>query len=226
MPEVISCKTIDNIKITGDWVAAPTTFGAVILLHMMPADRKSWAAFQVMLAKQGLASLAIDLRGHGDSVESADGARYDYEVFSDEEHQSSILDVIGAFDWIKRRGFKADKVAVCGASIGANLALQFLAEEPELAGAALLSPGADYHGINALEDVEKVLPSQALWAAASAGDDQPSFNTAQKMIAAAESDKKEFVELKNAGHGTAMLESHPETAAALADWLKDVIQGG
>lgn len=225
MPEVISYKTIDNIKIVGNWVTAPTTFGAVILLHMMPANRKSWAAFQTLLAKQGLASLAIDLRGHGDSIESAEGARLDYAVFSDEEHQSSILDVIGAFDWIKRRGLQADKIAVCGASIGANLALQFLAEEPKLAGAALLSPGENYRGINTLEDVLAVLPSQALWAAASEGDDQPSYTAAQKVIAAAESEKKEFVALKNAGHGTAMLESHPEIATDLAGWLKDLIQG-
>ncbi|MBU1032348.1 MAG: alpha/beta fold hydrolase [Patescibacteria group bacterium] len=224
--EKITFKTSDDVPIVGSWVTAPTTFGAVILLHMMPTNKESWAKFQAILAKRGLASLAIDLRGHGESNIGQDGGKIDYKRFSDAEHQSSLFDVIGAFDWLKRREFETERIAVCGASIGANLAVQFLLEEPRVAGAALLSPGKAYHGINVIEDIVDVLPEQSVWIAASEGDDQASFDDSKAAFEAASSLKKEFVPLKNVGHGTKILEAKPELAESLADWLKEVVQGG
>ncbi|MBI4138969.1 alpha/beta fold hydrolase [Candidatus Uhrbacteria bacterium] len=225
MAERITFKTTDGVEIVGDWVTAPTTFGAVVLLHMMPLDRTSWRAFQQALSDRGLASLAIDLRGHGESLESSESGKLDYTTFSDEEHQSSLLDAIGAFDWIRRRGFEPTRISACGASIGANLAVQLLLEQPQMSGAALLSPGSNYHGTNAVSDAASVLDHQGIWIAASEGDDQESFEAAQAVSDAASSTRKTMVPLKNAGHGTAMLQSHPELVANLADWLKETIQG-
>lgn len=225
MAERITYKTLDDVTIVGDWVAAPTTFGAVILLHMMPMNRGSWSVFQGVLAKRGLASLAIDLRGHGESTVGPEGTSIDYKSFTDEEHQSSLYDVMGGFEWILRRGFERPRVAVVGASIGANLALEFLAEEPLLAGAALFSPGRDVRGMLALSDVGAVLPDQALWVAASEGDDQDSFECASQVFAEASSTRKAWLPLKNAGHGTAILSSQPLLGDQLADWLKETIQG-
>ncbi|MFH1078546.1 MAG: alpha/beta fold hydrolase [Patescibacteria group bacterium] len=224
MPERVSFKTLDGVTIVGDWVAAPTTIGAAILLHMMPTDRRSWAPFQAVLASRGVASLAIDGRGHGDSTKGPEGAQVDFRNFSDEEHQSSLYDVIGAFDWVKRRGFEVKHIAICGASIGANLAVEMLLEEPILAGAALLSPGKDYHGMDAVFDVASVLPHQSLWIAASEGDDQESFEDSKKVSEKSVSERKELVLLKNAGHGTNMLASTPNMMERLADWLRDVVR--
>lgn len=225
MAERITYKTDDEVTIVADWTAAPTTIGAVILLHMMPANRLSWAGFQGVLAKRGIASLALDLRGHGESTAGPEGATLDYKKFTDEEHQSSLFDVSGAFAWLRRRGFEGPRIALCGASIGANLALQQLLDEPQISGAALLSPGRDYHGTKAQDDVGGVLPHQSLWVAASEGDDQQSFDAAKELHDAAPVDRKTLVPLRNAGHGTAMLTAHPEVAEALADWLRDTIQG-
>lgn len=225
MAERINFKTIDDVTIAGDWVAAPTTIGAVILLHTMRTNRKTWADFQTKLAKRGVASLAIDLRGHGESLQGPGGANLDFKAFSKEEHQTSFYDALGAFDWLKRRGFEPARIAFCGASIGANLSVQMLLEEPRLAGAALLSPGGDYQGTDAVADAGNILPGQALWIAASEGDDRESFEASKKIAAQAVSDRKEFIRLKNAGHGTAILTSHPETAEALADWLRDAFRG-
>lgn len=224
--ERVNFKTNDDITIMGDWMTSPTTLGAVILLHAMPETRKSWAKFQELLAKRGLASLAIDLRGHGESLMGAGGTKIDYKRFTDEEHQSSLFDAIAALEWVKRRGHETARIAVGGASIGANLALQLLREEPLLSGAALLSPGKNYHGLNAVDDATGILPEQALWIAASEVDDQDSFNDSKAIFQAAPASKKEFAPVKNAGHGAKMLDSRPELAESLADWLKNLIQGG
>lgn len=225
MAERITFFSADEVEIVGNWVTAPTTLGVVLLMHMMPADRTSWAGFQALLASKGLASLAIDLRGHGESLNSKESGKLDYKLFGDEEHQSSLQDAIGAVDWIRRRGFERARIAVCGASIGANLAVQLLLEEPEISGAALLSPGRNYHGTNAVSDVGSVLPTQSLWVAASEGDDQESFEASKALSEAAAVERKAFVPLKNAGHGTRILENQPKLAEDLSVWLKATIQG-
>lgn len=226
MAERVSITTADGVKLIGDWVTSPTTIGAVILLHMMPATRDSWSALQTALAKRGLASIAIDLRGHGESTEMEDGSRVDYKRFSDEEHGSSLLDAAAAFQWLRHRGFAIAQIALGGASFGANLAVQLLTEYPEIAGAALLSPGIEYHGVNALVEAPIILPDQSLWAAASEGDDQSSVDAAKKILDLTTSDRKAFVSLQQAGHGTAMLISHPELVDQMADALLVAIQRG
>lgn len=225
MPERVSFETNDGVQIVGDWVAAPTTLGAVILIHMMPANRRSWADFQVSLAKRGLASLAIDLRGHGESTVGPEGSAIDFKNFTDAEHQSSLLDVIAAYQWLTRRGFEKQRIALVGASIGANLAAQFLLEEPGVPGAALLSPGRNYRGTNIVNDIRSVLPEQSVWIAASEGDDQISFEASREAHDIASCNRKTLIPLKAAGHGTAMLVSHPEVGEQLADWLKETTQG-
>ncbi len=217
--------TADGVQIVGDWVAAPTTIGAVILLHMMPATRSSWSPFQIALAKRGLASLAIDLRGHGDSTRGSEDQVYDYKEFADEEHRSSLFDVIGAFQWLKKRGFEPSRIGLCGASIGANLAIEFLCEEPAVTGAVLLSPGRDYQGLDAVFDIGGVLPHQAIWIAASEGDDQESFEASKAAFAETCCARKAWVPFKNSGHGTELFKSHPQLLDQVAEWLRDTIQG-
>jgi pimeloyl-ACP methyl ester carboxylesterase len=223
MPERLSYKTVDDVQIVADWVTSPTTAGAVILLHAFPLARQSWAAFQRALALRGLASLAIDLRGHGESVRGPDGRTLDYKKFTDGEHLSSIEDVRGAFAWLRARGIEPERIAVVGASIGANLALRFLAEEPMVPAAALLSPGENYHGVTTLDIAEEVLPHQSVWMAASSVDDEESVRAMAALTPLFTLDRLAVEKLEGAGHGTKMLESKPALMDSLADWLRERI---
>jgi alpha-beta hydrolase superfamily lysophospholipase len=224
MPKRIEFITDDEVKIVGEWVTAPTTIGAVILLHMYPATKESWASFQPILAQRGIASLAIDLRGHGESTAMVGGAVLDYQKFNEEETKSSINDVRGAYDWIRGRGVEKDRITVAGASIGANFALKFLAEEPQIPAAILLSPGLNYHGINVMDFVDYVSPHQSVWIVASRGDDDQSINDSAEIMKELLTQKKEFTKLEGAGHGTKMLEADAELMGQMADWLRDRIQ--
>jgi alpha-beta hydrolase superfamily lysophospholipase len=224
MAERITFKTLDEVTIVGDWVTAPTTVGAVILLHTMQLNRSSWAAFQAVLAKAGLASLAIDLRGHGESIEGPEGASLDFRNFTDDAQGTTLYDVMGAYEWIARRGIDPERVMLAGASIGANLAIRMLAEEPRIRGAALLSPGKNYHGLNAVTDVESILPHQSLWMAASEGDDQEAFESTKEVYAKAPSELKTFEPLKNAGHGTNIFSARADLMTAACTFLKNIAQ--
>ncbi len=222
MAEKISFNTDDGVKIVGDWQSAPTILGALALFHMMPETRMSWMPVQRSCAKFNLASLAIDLRGHGDSKETTDDTTIDYHTFTDEEHQSTYADVMAAVGWIKKRGIDKRRIVLGGASYGANLALQFLASDPLLPGAVLLSPSLDYHGIETEESMRDLTYNQSVFIAASQ-EDKNSFADSKKLFDLAPCQNKIFVPYKGAGHGTSMFAYDRELPEKIVAWAASLI---
>jgi alpha-beta hydrolase superfamily lysophospholipase len=224
MSQKIRLRTSDDIVLLANWNAATTTLGAVILAHMYPATKESWAPFQDVLAKRGLASLAVDLRGHGESTKAVEGQTLDYRKFTDAEHLSSMEDLRAAYEWISTRGIETNKIAVAGASVGANLALRLLAENPLIPAALLLSPGLNYHGVTTGDVVPFVNPHQAVQMIVSRGDDDESVRAADQILALLAVEMKGVKKLSNAGHGTRMFEGDAALMGEAADWLRDRIQ--
>ncbi|MFZ6015212.1 MAG: alpha/beta hydrolase [Patescibacteria group bacterium] len=223
MPEIIDFKTPDGVKIVGDWYPSPTTIGVVILLHMMTNDRKSWAPFQQELVKNNIASLAIDLRGHGESVETKEGNKLDHKKFTDEEHQRYLVDAASAVQWLEAKKYSQDRMMVMGASIGSNIAIWMLEERPRLNGAVLLSPG-NYRGIDAVEQADACKYHHALWAAGSDSDDPEAYDTAKSVIERAPAYRKVFKPYKNSGHGIHLFTSDPKLMNELAVWIRESLQ--
>ncbi|MDF1497174.1 MAG: alpha/beta fold hydrolase [Patescibacteria group bacterium] len=220
MADTISYKTLDNVIIKGNWSPSPTTVGVAILLHMMPNDRKSWAPFQQVLQRHHVASLAIDLRGHGESTKTEEGATLDYKKFSDDDHKKYLYDVMGALDWLDAKKYTKDQIIMVGASIGANIAIWALEEDPALAGAVLLSPG-NYRGIDSTEKAGYIKAHHAIWASGSDTDDPDAYETAKQIIEESGADRKQFVPYKNSGHGIHLFTSDPELMDNLAKWMEE-----
>src|SRR3989344_5964043 len=91
MNEKVSFLTEDGVTVVGDYYEGGGE-KAVLLLHMMPSTRASWVSFANQLVADGFSALAIDLRGHGESIVGSLGA-LDYNNFSDAEHRARIHDV-------------------------------------------------------------------------------------------------------------------------------------
>ncbi|MBI5787027.1 MAG: alpha/beta fold hydrolase [Candidatus Niyogibacteria bacterium] len=215
MPEKVDFKTADGANICASHWRGEKGSPAVLLLHMMPAARSSWDDFAAKLYENGFGVLAIDLRGHGESEGGPDGWRN----FSDEDHQKSIEDVRAAVAFQATEGHS--KFFIAGASIGANLALEYLAESERVSAAVLLSAGLNYRGIQALPLVEKVRPEQGVFLVA-AKDDVRSGGSAAEMaeeIFRESAGKKEMRILEYGGHGTDMFRMHPELADEIITWL-------
>src|SRR5690349_13204556 len=117
-PEPILLTTSDSVRLTGAYYAADQLRGQALLLHMMPASKESWSAFAFALSARGIASLAVDFRGHGASEGGPEG----YKGFSDDEHQAKRLDVEAGLAWLKAKDDVP--IVIAGASIGANLAIR------------------------------------------------------------------------------------------------------
>lgn len=218
MAETVRFITADGVEIVGDYLSSEPGAPVVLLLHMMPADRTSWRPFADRLRTAGYGSLAIDLRGHGESVNQGNRT-LNYKQFGDAEHQASIRDVEAAASFLKERG--SGQVMLAGASIGANFALQYLKEHPEVPAAILLSPGANYRGIKTEPFMRALAPHQRVLFAASR-EDEYSFETIQ-ALAAVKSEGVTKVEFDGLGHGTTMFERKQELMDEVISWLTEAI---
>jgi len=195
--------TSDKVNISANLYTANNPIGWCVLIHMMPAVKESWRDFAIELQKHNYESLAIDLRGHGES----DGGPNDYLDFSDEEHQKSILDLSVAVDYlIKERGATPDKIILIGASIGANLALQYIKEHPEFKTAVLFSPGLNYKGIETEPMVKNLKSEQKVFFISSKDDERSGGNNAemnQKLFDLTSAEVKKQIKIyETGGHGT------------------------
>ena len=215
-------KTEDGVEVSGDYYPADGA-GAVILLHMMPKAKESWRDFALKLNENGFSALAIDLRGHGESTKGKGGRVLDYEKFSDREHQESIKDIEAAADFLAERGIKTNNIALVGASIGANLALRYQTEHPDVAFSALLSPGLDYRGVKTEPLAEKIGSGQFVFLAAGGEGDEYSTESAKKLHGLLDC-AKEIKIMDGAGHGTNMFLKNPELADRVVELLADVLK--
>lgn len=207
--EKVTFTTADGVEIAGNFYPQPGNVlrRTVLFLHMMPATKESWDSLAKELQKRDVASLAIDLRGHGESVKvkrkNEKGKNLDYRNFSDEEHQTSELDVEAALAWLNKKNGGLP-ISIVGASIGANFALEALARH-NLPRAAVLSPGLNYRGIEPLGTVKKLkdYPS-VLYVSAKDDRDGRNAKETQELFNATTS-KKQIKLYDKGGHGTDML---------------------
>jgi len=205
----VTFTTEDGVLIVGDYIESGSK-NAVLLLHMLPSDRRSWFPIEEDLWRLGYQVLAIDLRGHGESTRQGTKT-LDYKKFSDEQHQQSIKDVEAAINFLKEKSAK--NFAVIGASIGANLALTYGIGDSSVKTAILLSPGLDYRGVGTEKPAANF--DNPLLIVAS-DDDDYSLESSRRLAEIASN--AELKTLRNVGHGTQMFSS-AELKPLILDWL-------
>ncbi len=216
MYQRVNFKTEDGVIIVGDYYSAENPKGHILMLHMMPALKESWQECAKVFTKAGFSCLAIDQRGHGESVKTEDGRILNFKDFDDAGQQSKILDVRAAVQWLEQQGAAISKLALVGASIGANLSLQYLVETAQLKTAILLSPGLDYRGIKVDELAKKISPAQTFLCVA-ASDDDYSYQTCRALFGI--TGQVKVVQLAQGGHGTNIFNDHPEVIDQMVEWI-------
>ena len=127
-----------------------TSTNAIILLHMLGHNRNDWNSFASTLSNKsnGYAVLSIDLRGHGDST-TQNGNTISFQSFTASDFNEMVADVKAAKQFlVTQKNINPNNIAIVGASIGANIALNYAASlDPSIKAVVLLSPGLDYRGV-------------------------------------------------------------------------------
>ncbi|RMG75641.1 MAG: alpha/beta fold hydrolase [Chloroflexi bacterium] len=183
----------------------------VLLLHMLGSSRQAWqeSGLPDKLAAQGYAVLALDMRGHGET-----GGERNWMLA--EQDVGVVWAYFTGLEWVD-----AEKTAVIGASIGANLALRFAASQPKVQAVVLLSPGLDYRGVTTLDALARY-GSRPLFIAASEEDGYAAESSMALAEQAGENGQLQM--LAGAGHGTNMLTAEPELETAVMTWLNNHLQ--
>ena len=198
MTSSVTLTTQDHIELAGIY-RHDGQEKIAILLHMMPSTKESWDSIAKKLLEHGYASLAIDMRGHG---ESTMGGTLGYKTFTPEQQQQKRLDLEAALAWTREHGFDDAHTILIGASIGANLAIRALAEHSSLPLAIALSPGLDYRGVKTDDVVTSIKPNQKVVLVASDDDDRPSLDSVHELHRLNPSTV--LIERHGLGHGTHM----------------------
>jgi len=211
----VTLRTENGKKIAGDLFESSKPKGLVVYLHMMPATKESYTVLATKLQGLDYEGLAIDFRGHGISEGGPEG----YLNFSDAEHQDKIKDVQAAARSLVNR-HRDLPLIVIGASIGANLALQFGISDDAVKKIILLSPGLNYRGIGIKNFITKLTESKSVLFVGSEDDNYAAECVQELFGLVPEGIKKQKIIFKDAGHGTAMFERHPELVENIINFIE------
>jgi dienelactone hydrolase len=198
----------EGLILAGTYVGVPgVPSPAVLLLHMYGKDRTTWSDFALRLQGAGVASLAIDLRGFGGT-----GGGEDWKL--------AIEDVRAALAWQSAQpGVDKDKLAVVGASIGANLSMLVGAEDATIAAIGLLSPGFDYFRVKIDQEMMRQYGARPALLAAAESDGY-SAETVRSLAQAAQG-KVDLLLYPGSAHGTDLLQAHADFGDRLLKFLAE-----
>jgi len=200
------------------WAPEAEVAPGVILLHMRGRDKSSWGEMPKELVAEGFGVVAIDLRGHGETLD-AGGRTARLEALVDADYQRMMHDVTAAHELLAgKREVDGEHIAIIGASIGANLAIMYAAGESSVRTAVALSPGLNYKSLEPLPYLDDY-GKRALYLISSEGD-QYSFDSCLTLEQTTRADPVSFRKFPGSAHGTDLLTEHPGLdRTIISGWL-------
>lgn len=232
--EKVTFKTFDDVQISAEFYkpASPQMW-TIVLHHGVAAVKHEWDSFAQLLSSKGYGVLVYDARGHGQSMKKSSGETVDFQYFFGQGLQSEwgrMIDDLGTA--VKYLGEKQHidprKIAVGGASIGANVALRYAADHKEVPFVILLSPGVSYQGITTNDVIGKLVNRPMVMAGNQT--DEYAYQSIMKLQSLVMDKRKDapltvFIEPPNSGHGVQMFRrSDPKKPSVLEDKLLRWIQ--
>lgn len=154
--EVITIKSEDGFKLFGE-LTLPTKLAKskiVLLAHQFGSDKESWGSLVGKLHENGYSTLAIDIRGHGQSTQkSGEEIEFQPNLSTPEHIKESLIQLDKLVNlslvkndislWINQLdllGFETQNLVAIGSSLGSNSIIKSL-EDVEYRAIVLLSVG-------------------------------------------------------------------------------------
>lgn len=98
----------------------------VILLHAIGSNKNDWKGLPDLICAKGYACLAIDQRGHGQSIYTAKLKQRSWMYFTNSDYAKYPQDIVCAVDALKATQSKTidtNRIILVGNNIGANAAV-------------------------------------------------------------------------------------------------------
>jgi dienelactone hydrolase len=219
--EKVMLRTSDGIDLSANFRPAAegsnAKVPAFICIPMLSRTKSDYDSFSELLSEVGIASLALDLRGHG---ESTMGGKIRFRSFDEKQWNECLKDVNAAIGWMKNRPEIDQRyVGLIGASIGANFALK-AGNRDDVSLVIALSPGLDYHGVKIEEDAVKIGP-KAIYIICTDGD-TAAKETADKLSQIMDPGTEVRIIENEKSHGTEMFRL-PFFQEGVIRWITDKI---
>lgn len=205
--------------LVGDFIAtaAEHPIPAALLLHQAAGSRREHEGLARALAERGIASLRLDLRACGDSINLG---RFE-EPYAQHRFllEGTHDDVNTALQWLQdHAAIDGKRIAVVGASYSGEAVGEALRSGgPKAAAYVMLSPGSFSDDSIALVDA-----SRAAWMFVRTIEESPvslPFIDSVFDALSKSSNSAQLAVIRGAGHATHILEDHPEVVNHLADWI-------
>jgi pimeloyl-ACP methyl ester carboxylesterase len=133
-----------DFDLRGWFIDNPDGSPVVLFVHGIDSNREPNLGLAARLYEAGYDSLMIDMRGHGESDDATTSGGY-FEKW----------DVLGAYDYLRAKGYEPDEIAVISFSMGAATSILAVAEEPEIVALVADSPFADINDMIAQETARR-----------------------------------------------------------------------
>lgn len=208
-PKDITIKAEDGARLAATVDMAAGATKGVVFVHMLQRKRADWSFLSDKVARAGMGTIAVDLRGHGDSALPSGNAR-----LVEADFQAMVGDVRAAVTYLRGQGI--EEVSCAGASIGANLCLRAAADDPRVVNVVLLSAGMNYKGLTSADAMSAYGDRPALIVASL--DDSYAARSAAVLEKRA-AGQKHVEMLAEAGHGTKMLNREAKLEGLVMSWL-------
>ncbi len=167
----VSFSTPDGWNISAVYQPAETGKKTAVLLHDVGKTKYEFTTFSGKLADNGFGYLALDLRGHGQSVN-----RGSYETFAkegvDNDYNKMVRDVEAGVNFLQKKGIADEDIVLVGAGMGANVAAKAASMVPSIGAIALLTPVTNFRDVLSIPAL-RVYKGKVFIAAAA--DDKKTF---------------------------------------------------
>lgn len=149
--ELIEFTTDDEWKIKGRYYPAVKSTWTIVMIHSQKKSSGEWSLWFPYLREAGIGYLAIDLRGHGRSLEDPVGSTTTWRRFAisgaNNDYNKMVRDVEGAISWLGEHGVPENRIVLAGSILGANLAVKTAAIHPDIAMGIAISPALNANDV-------------------------------------------------------------------------------
>lgn len=215
--------TSDGYKITGQLIYPnKKTTAGVVLLHIYNSNKESWNSLIPYLTEKGITTLAIDMRGHGESrfgpndrdesimVEKRDSALFN-QMHMDAEAAVKYL--------VQKAGIDPKRIGLIGASVGCSVAIHTVSNGAVNIGAVIvMTPGKDYLRVPTMIHLKKWSKTPILILSSKEEASNGADSIYQTLIEQEAPVEIRLFDEKDI-HGTYMFGRVKEIEKLIADWM-------